>query len=393
MNKRTAGKIVLGLAVLLVGAAAWLGLTAEVFAPGRVNQPVAVRTTGGPTPAECIERLPAAFQAGQLLMVGLPAAGMTVQAPLFFHYSLGGVALMTAPLDPGDGSIAAFKAAAASRSVRPLVATDEEGGSIQRFAGLGVLPAPAQVAADMTPAQAQQLVYRHGLQLKAAGVDMVLGPLADVAPAPGGGVLGDRVFSADPAIVRTYDNAYIRGWQAAGLLPTLKHFPGLGSATANTDYVPAATPPLSYLQRHDFVPYEALAGSGTAVMVGNQTVPGWFSGPASLSPAVNRYLRDTLGYGHNLVITDSLSAAAVTSVAPEPQAVLQALQAGNDMALVVEQSSDTLSDTQALVGQATALVADAIARGTLPKQQVITSLLHKFAVQHVQPCSIPLPRG
>ncbi len=339
---------------------------------------------------QCIDNWPVSFLVGQVLAVGIPADSMTVQAPIFKHYRVGSAVLSTSPTNPNDGSIKRFKKAGGGPHDPVLISTDEEGGDVQRFSSLGVLPAPAEVASSLTPAQAKTLITNHGVKLKSVGIDMVLGPLADVAPQQTASPLGSRVFSSNPAIVTSYVGDYIQGWQAAGLLPTLKHFPGMGSATGNTDFEPATTPPLSSLKTRDFVPYTNLAITGTAVMVGNQNVPGWFKGPASLSLTVNQYLRNTLGYKNNFIVTDSLAATAITSVDTVPEAVVKALAAGNDMALIVEPSGFdvTKASTTKLISQVEAVIVKAVNNGLISKQQLATSVDRKLSAQHINACSL-----
>lgn len=323
-------------------------------------------------------------------MFGLPADEMADQAALFKHYQVGGVVLMTAPANPADGSIKAFKHAAASRGVPLLVATDEEGGEVQRFSVLGVLPAPADVVQMLTPPEAQQLIAAHAKKLQSAGLDMVLGPLADVAPQQSESPLGNRVFSNDPSVVRDYALAYVRGWQSAGLLPTLKHFPGMGAASGNTDFTPATTPPLASLKQRDFIPYTNAAATGMAVMIGNQNVPGWFVGPASLSPIVNQYLRHTLGYQNNFIITDSLAATAVTSALSIPDAAVKAIAAGNDMVIIVNPDAAIISAdaNRQLMHDTAAALQKAVQNSVITKQQLAQSVLRKLAAQHVSACAV-----
>ena len=94
----------------------------------------------------------------------------------------------------------------------------------------------------------------------------------------------------------------------------VKHFPGEGQASANSDYSPASTPSLPSLEKSDLGPFsEAIHSELPAVMVGNAIIPGLTTGPASLSPAaIGDLLRRQLGFG-GLVVTDSLSARAISS--------------------------------------------------------------------------------
>jgi beta-N-acetylhexosaminidase len=315
---------------------------------------------------------------------------MNEQARIFSQYHVGGVVLMTSPLDPDDSSIKLFKARASSGGITPLVATDEEGGMVQRFKALGVLPPPQNIVNEYSPDQAERLIADHGRKLKSVGIDMILGPLADVAPADDQSQLGSRVFSDNPEVVSQYAKAYVRGWRAAGLLPTLKHFPGMGSATGNTDYQVATTPPLSSLKQRDFIPYKGLALSGTAVMIGNQNVPSWFSGPASLSSRVNQYLRYELGYKNNLVVTDSLAAKAVTSSFTISQAVVKAIAAGNDIVLVVSPDLNNLTaavNTKIISGAETAL-RKSVAEGSISKHQLAQAVVHKLSAQNISACNL-----
>lgn len=366
----------------------------RLLTPARVPpvSPTAKMPVVALTQEQCAEKLPVHVLVGQVLMVGLAGSQLSQQTDIFKKYHVGGAVIMSSPADPYDGSILAFKKNGGSREDPLLISTDEEGGFVQRFQDLGVLPAPATVAHAYNTAQAETMITRQGIKLKTIGIDMVLGPLADVAPLQGTSVLGSRVFSNNPSVVSDYVAAYVKGWQTAGLLPTLKHFPGLGSATDNTDFRPATTPPLSSLQQRDFLPYPPLASSGTAVMIGNQNVPGWFSGPASLSPEANAYLRDTLGYANNMVITDSLDAAAITSTMSVSAAVVKAITAGNDMAIIVapDPSSMTQDLNLSLIEQSAAALERAVQDGTLPKHQLAVSVVRKLTAQHVLACSLTL---
>src|SRR5262249_28158003 len=120
---------------------------------------------------------------------------------------------------------------------------------------------------------------------------------------------GSRSFSADPAVAAQYGVAFLQGLRAGGVLPVVKHFPGLGGSSGNTDVGPAQTLPLAALRTAGLPPFEAAIRAGApAVMIANATVPGLTNLPASLSSnAIDGLLRHDLGFG-GLVLTDSLSA-------------------------------------------------------------------------------------
>ena len=137
-------------------------------------------------------------------------------------------------------------------------------------------------------------------------------------------------------MVSDYASAYLSGWERAGLLATLKHFPGHGAASGDTHITAGVTPSLDDLREFDLKPYGDLvaqaAATDAAVMVGHLTVPGLTDGvPATRSAAAIDYLRDELGYGDALLITDALGMAAVGI--PEPEASVLAFAAGIDIVL------------------------------------------------------------
>lgn len=225
-----------------------------------------------------------------------------------------------------------------SKPFRPLVMADEEGGEVSRLDPVvASVPWPQEMARTMTPAQVQSLASRVARQMRSAGVTVDLAPVLDVDARPGPSASnpdGKRAFSGNAAVVSTYGIAFLRGLRAGGVVPVVKHFPGLGGSSGNTDVGSARTVPFSSLQREGLVPFRASIGAGApAVMVANASVPGLTSLPASLSRAViTTLLREQLGF-HGLVVTDSLSAGAVQRIAPLPTAAVDSVVAGADMVL------------------------------------------------------------
>lgn len=226
-----------------------------------------------------------------------------------------------------------------------LIATDEEGGDVQRLRALEPMPSQADMS-QMAQAERTLLLDRHAQVVAAAGIDVVLGPIVDVRPVVGSDPLGaGRLFLGDPQAVTTLGAEYVAAWQRAGMLAVLKHFPGHGGATADTHDALATTPPLAAMRSYDLLPFEQLAATGAAVMVGHLSVPGLTdSQPASMNAAAISLLRE-LGYADALVLSDALGMDAI-GVAVADAAVLS-VQAGIDV-VIFTGIGDTLAVIDAI---------------------------------------------
>src|ERR1700722_3238908 len=277
----------------------------------------------------------------QLLMVGVTGAADARAGVGSQH--VGGIFIGSwAALSMfSDGSLAAI---AASAGPLPLaVSVDEEGGRVSRLAGLiGSQPSPRILAQTQTPDAVYNIALARGRAMKKLGITVDFAPVVDVTNAPDDTVIGDRSFSADPAVVTAYAGAYARGLRDAGVIPVLKHFPGHGHGSGDSHTGGVTTPPLSQLQNNDLVPYRKLVTQPKlAVMGGHLQVPDLTGDdPASLSPAAVQLLRTGTGYGappfDGPIFSDDLSSmAAISSKYGVPEAVLRSLKAGIDIALWV----------------------------------------------------------
>jgi beta-N-acetylhexosaminidase len=116
---------------------------------------------------------------------------------------------------------------------RPLIALDHEGGRVQRLSGQGftVLPTWKRVCGQ-TPAQQTAVFASSSAELKTAGVEIVFAPVVDVAE--NNIILKDRVCAGDPEKVSEVSLRFVDAFQKQHILPVIKHYPGLGSATQDT---------------------------------------------------------------------------------------------------------------------------------------------------------------
>ena len=340
------------------------GRASDATSTTRARPPASTTTTPGPitattgAPESClstneIDSWSVARRVTQL--VTLPALDFDVHAlaPLIRN-GIGGLLFLGTATPPPDlrQQLAQAGAAAGGPGGAPLVMADVEGGGIQRLPGaVEAFPWARDMAATQSAAEVQALATTVGRQMLAAGVSVDLAPVVDLDDRPGPSTTnpdGLRSFSIDPATTSAYGVAFMQGLRAAGVLPVVKHFPGLGGSTSNTDFGPAATLPYADLQAAGLKPFvAAIAAHAPAIMVANAYVPDLTTLPSSLSSAViHDLLRGRLGFS-GLVVTDSLSAGAIVAAGYSvPKAAAAAIEAGAD--LVLFGSTLTPADTQLL---------------------------------------------
>jgi beta-N-acetylhexosaminidase len=225
-----------------------------------------------------------------------------------------------------------------------LVATDQEGGKVARLSPATGFPAVASQAqvGGRSDAVVTAWAESNAATLASVGINLNLAPVVDLNVNPHNPAIGalNRSFSADPDVVAHDAAIAVDAHRAAGVRTALKHFPGLGSATTNTDFGVADV--TDTWSRTELEPYRTLlaAGKVDSIMVGN-LVNGQVDAdaPASLSKAtVTDLLRGELGW-KGLVVTDDLQARAITDAFGREDAIRMALEAGDDLLLLANQQT------------------------------------------------------
>lgn len=275
--------------------------------------------------------------ASKLILAGVTSANLKSARP-WVRGGIGGVVLFGTPRANLGKQIKALKRT--SPDGKLLVASNEEGGAVQRLSRLiGRMPSAKSIGATKTPKQTKRLARKYGKRMKALGVNNDLAPVAPVADLVYAGSYTDRgrrAFSSNPKRNGKYVNAFATGLQKAGVLATVKHWPG-GGAVANTHTQAGQTPPWSSVHNRDLVPFRAaFAGGVGSVMVSHASVPGLTGGlPASQSKAAMTALRSDAGDAV-VIMADSLAMAAVTKSMgqSQPKAAVRAIAAGSDIALI-----------------------------------------------------------
>jgi len=235
-------------------------------------------------------------------------------------------------------------AAKAGRNPPLLIAVDQEGGEVKRFAGGPPYLGPPQMAATGKVSSARTQGVLTGRYLAGLGVNMDLAPVADVPTTPNAFIWQEhRAFSFNPATVAGFSTAFAQGLQSAGVAATAKHFPGLGTATLNTDYGFAVLHPSAAQRAAALTPYRSLIPSGVdAVLVALAAFPAYDpSGvPAALSSRIiGGLLRGQLHFA-GVTITDGLGAPTGHD---EITAGVLAARAGADILLYTDGAVGELS--------------------------------------------------
>lgn len=317
--------------------------------PARVGTPAAA------TPAQraraVLAHLTLDQQVGQLIMAGVPATDPAAAAALVTRYHVGEVFLggrSAVGVAVTAARVAALRRVA-TRSAAPTgrvglwVATDQEGGAVQVLGGPGFSTIPSAVTQSTRSTaalRADSALWAR--QLARAGLDVDLAPVTDVVPGdpalnPPIGVFR-REYGRTAAAVERAVPAVVAGYADAGVTATLKHFPGLGQVTANTDTTPDVVDTRTTRSAATEATWRAGIAAGAGLVMVSSARYARID-PAHLAPfsttVVTGMLRGDLHW-RGVVISDDLGAArAVASVAPGGRA-LAFVQAGGDVVLTVD---------------------------------------------------------
>ena len=177
---------------------------------------------------------------GQKLMVRMD--GLTPSVSLLArirHGEVGGIILFGSNITTASALVALTAklraAAAAGGQPRLLIAVDQEGGSVKRVPWAPpTLSAPQMGRTYSRVARAQGA--SAGTALRELGIDVDLAPVADVPSSTSSFMYREgRTFSFSATTTALVANAFATGLESEGVVPAMKHFPGIGFATRNTD--------------------------------------------------------------------------------------------------------------------------------------------------------------
>ncbi len=273
-------------------------------------------------------------------------------------------------------------------AIRPdaLIALDEEGGDVTRlfFTTGAPYPGNALLGRLNDLALTEQVGCSIGLEMRQAGCNLALAPVADVNTNPLNPVIGVRSFGASPDLVARHVAAWIRGAHSGGVAVCAKHFPGHGDTAVDSHRgLPVVDRSVEELDATELVPFRAALDAGTdSVMTSHILLPQIDpTAPATMSADVlDGLLRRRLGH-HGAIITDALDMRGASGEIGIPEAAVRALVAGADLLCLGP------DNTAELVAETCQAITDAVASGRLPQARLDAAATHSAGLR--SPTHVP----
>lgn len=344
-------------------------------------------TDWGPTAAEMrraaryADGLSTDELAGQLVVAAY--GGTAAPTDLVDDLHLGGVIAMENNIESVQQITAVNAELQRGREYPLWIGVDQEGGIVNRLNDtMTPFPTYMTYGAAGDPALAERAANGSGSELREAGFTAVYSPDADVTAGPQDPVIGSRSAGSRPALVSRIVRASVRGYDDAGVVPVIKHFPGHGSLTVDShEALPTQRQSLPRVRARNYRPFEDAVDAGApAVMIGHIDIPALDEGvPASLSrKVITGELRNRLGFD-GVVMTDAMNMGAIVDGYGAAEAAVMTIEAGADQVLM---PADPVGAVDAL--------AEAIESGEIPRRQAEESAARTIALLlHEQPAPEP----
>lgn len=283
---------------------------------------------------------------GKLMVVGFPGKAITSEVKNLIHdYHIGAIILFSRNIGTKDEVYTLTRdlqnEAKQAGYERPLfICLDQENGIVRRLGeGTTLFPGAMALGATEQPKLAYDVSFATGKELKALGINWNLAPVLDVNNNPDNPVIGVRSFSESPDKVAEFGRAAMQGMQDAGVITTLKHFPGHGDTNVDSHLdLPMIAHDLKRLKQVELKPFKACIEEGAdVVMTAHVHFPAIESEknrPATLSKNVlTHLLREKLNY-NGVITTDCMEMDAIADTVGTEQGAVEAIKAGADFIMV-----------------------------------------------------------
>lgn len=218
----------------------------------------------------------------------------------------------------------------------PFIMVDEEGGAITHVFGDGTqYPGARACTEGATTEETQRLAHSLARQMRAMGFTTNFAPVVDVNSTMHNPVIDVRSYGDTPEVVISYAQAFCKGLQEGGVLPTLKHFPGHGDTSEDSHLtLPQVDHSREVLQKRELAPFVALLHHVPCIMTAHILFPAIESEklPSTLSKRIIQdFLVQELGF-NGLVISDCMEMKAIAD--NYPNFAVQAVLSGVHIILV-----------------------------------------------------------
>lgn len=241
----------------------------------------------------------------------------------------------------------------------PFIAIDAEWGLAMRLEGTPEFPHNGRISQDADETTLFDYGYEVARECREIGINMVLGPVLDVLPeGKRRSGIGSRSFGKNAERAANLGVAYAKGVESGGVLSVAKHFPGHGSADADSHKrLPSVTKTKEELESTDLLPFKEYMGNGlSAIMMGHLHVPALDDEeePVTVSKKIlKNYVRDEMGF-RGLIVTDAMNMAGAGG-----NSSADAIKAGADIVLA---PANTEEEVQ--------ILADAVRNGIISTDQL-----------------------
>jgi len=314
-----------------------------------------------------LKRMSLEQKVGQLISVGINATFLNQENEAFkalrhqiVDNHVGGIILFRGPVYE---SVVLCNRMQELAKYPLLISADLEAGAGMRFDDTVNFPWNMAIAATGNPDYAQRAGELTAREARALGIQQIYAPVADVNNNAANPVINVRSYGEDPETVGKFVAAFVNGAQQMGVIATAKHFPGHGDTAIDSHRgLPEIDVTRERLNRVELVPFRAAVDAGVGAVMdahialpridptaitplpkdvklgpidtneGEEIVVAKSTMPTTLSPVVNRILREDLRFD-GLIVTDAMSMSGLTLYFTQEEASVRALEAGADQLL------------------------------------------------------------
>ncbi|MEC1603890.1 glycoside hydrolase family 3 protein [Bacillus halotolerans] len=309
-------------------------------------------------------------------------------AGLIKKYQFGGVILFAENVKTTEQTVRLTDAyQKASPKIPLLLSIDQEGGIVTRLGEGTNFPGNMALGATRSRINAYQTGSMIGKELSVLGLNTDFSPVLDINNNPDNPVIGVRSFSSDRELTARLGLYSMKGLQRQNIASALKHFPGHGDTDVDSHYgLPLVSHNQKRLREVELYPFQKAIDAGAdMVMTAHVQFPAFddttykskldgsdIMVPATLSKKVmTGLLREEMGFG-GVIVTDALNMKAIADHFGQEEAVVMAIKAGVDIALMPA-SVTSLKDEQKLASVIDSL-KEAVKNGDIPLQQINKSV-------------------